>query len=300
MNKKGKIFCLIILTVCFAGCPDYGPFNVYYHGDSGTTGSPPRDGAGYLYGEVATILGKPDNFAKGDKAFLGWKEEYSSFIYNAGDTITISGDIHLYAQWEGDEANAFTYTIDPATKEVTITGYNADYWDGVVIIPSSIKPDGETAGCPVAHIGNDAFYNRYVYELALPDTLKTIGNKAFASASLSGELSIPDSVVSIGDLAFQGNWISRLELGDGLQTIGAYAFDANNITTLSLPPNVLSIEKGAFDGNPLTLIRIGGGVAIESDNALGLYGKSFRALYAEKSAGFYMYEKGKWVVLDER
>jgi hypothetical protein len=298
MNKKGVIFSLIILTLCFAGCPDYGPFNVYYHGDSETSGEPPRDGAGYLYGETATILGKPDDFVKNDKAFLGWKAEYSSYIYKAGDTITISGDIHLYAQWEGDEANRFTYTIDPATKEVAITGYNTDYWDyweKNVVIPSSIEE------LPVAHIRNNAFYNQYIYGLSLPDTLKTIGSKAFAGgASLSGTLTIPDSVTSIGDLAFQGHQITVLELGDGLQTIGVYAFEGNSITTLLLPSETHFIGKGAFDGNPLTVIKIGEGVAIESDNTFGLYGESFRALYAGKSAGFYVYEKGKWVVLDER
>jgi hypothetical protein len=201
----------------------------------------------------------------------------------------------LYAQWEGDEANGFTYRV--VSGEVVITGYNADYWgywESDLAIPSSIE------NLPVAHIGNNAFYNRYVYGLSLPGALKTIGSKAFANASLSGALTIPDSVTSIGDLAFQGNWIRELELGAGLQTIGAYAFDGNSIATLLLPPETRVIGRGAFEGNPLIVIKIGEGVAIESDNALGLHGESFRALYAEKSAGFYVYEKGRWVVLDER
>jgi hypothetical protein len=291
MNKKCVIFCMAIATLCFISCPDYGSFTVYYHGDSETTGDPPRDGTGYLYGETATILRKPDNFVKGDKKFLGWKEKYSSLIYQAGDTVTIDRDIHLYAVWEGDEVCRFTYHID--SGEVVITGYNADYWDyqdGDLVIPSAIK------GLPVAHIGDNAFYNQYVYGLSLPDTLKTIGSKAFAGgAGLSGALTIPNSVTSIGDLAFQEHRISMVELGDGLQTIGAYAFDGNSITSLRLPPEMSVIRNGAFNENDIVFIKIGDEVTIESDNALGKHGKSFRALYdAGKSAGVYVYEKDRW------
>ncbi|MDR1219716.1 MAG: leucine-rich repeat domain-containing protein [Treponema sp.] len=291
MNKKWMIFCLTMITLCFVSCPEYGPFNVYYYGDSGTTGDPPRDGAGYLYGEKAIILAKPDGFRKGDREFRGWREEYSSFIYKAGDAITIDRDIHLYAQWEGDEENGFTYRI--ASGEVVITGYNADYWDyweRDLIIPSSID------GLPVAHIGDNAFYNQYIYGLSLPGALKTIGSKAFAGgAGLNGVLTIPDSVTSIGDLAFQGCHISALELGDGLQAIGVYAFEGNSITALRIPPNTRVIGNGAFDDNDIRFIKIGEGVTIESDNALGKHGGSFRALYdAGKSAGVYVYEKGQW------
>lgn len=289
MNKKWMFFSLIIVALWCTGCPDYGPFNVYYYGDSETTGSPPRDGTGYLSGETATILAKPNDFKKGDKEFMGWREEYSSFIYQAGDTITIDRDIHLYAQWEEDEASGFTYTIDPTTKEVTITGYNADYWESNLVIPSSIEY------LPVAHIGNNAFYNHYIYRLSLPDSLKTIGSKAFAGAGLSGALDIPDSVTSIGDLAFQGHQISALELGDSLQTIGMYAFDGNSITALLLPSEMRVIGNGAFNDNDIRFIKIGDRVAIENDNALGKHGESFRALYdAEKSAGVYIYEKDQW------
>ncbi|MDR0556880.1 MAG: leucine-rich repeat domain-containing protein [Treponema sp.] len=287
MNKKRLVFCLIIVALCSAGCPEYGSFHVYYYGDSETTGDPPRDGAGYLYRETATILPKPEGFKKGDKKFLGWKEEWDSWLYQAGDTISMNRDIHLYAQWEGEEAKYFTYRIE--SGEVVITGYNADYRESDLVIPSSIE------NLPVAHIGNNAFYNHYIYGLVLPGTLKTIGTKAFAGAAGLSDVTIPDSVTSIGDLAFQGNQINALKLGDGLQTIGAYAFDGNSITSLRLPPAMDIIGNGAFNENDITFIKIGEGVTIESGNALGKHGESFRALYDDKkSAGVYAYEEGQW------
>lgn len=88
-----------------------------------------------------------------------------------------------------------------------------------------------------------------LFNLILPDNLKTIGGSAFASQSLSGSLIIPEGVKEIGDKAFVycSNLKGTLSLPYTLEKIGAYAFSCCRFTCeLLLPQNLKSLGPEAF------------------------------------------------------
>ena len=108
------------------------------------------------------------------------------------------------AETKGKSGN-FSYSIK-GNGTAVITGYDWENSTGDVYVPSMI--DGYT----VTSIGDEAFmiYNEKVksgwqytpaYNIHLPDTITSIGNKAFFGAHISG-INIPNSVVQIGEGAF--------------------------------------------------------------------------------------------------
>ena len=102
----------------------------------------------------------------------------------------------------------YTYEIK-GNGTITITGFNWSEHSGDVFIPAMI--DGYT----VAGIGNSAFKDgdefngnssnkngiKTPIKVVLPDTIKSIGNKAFFSSGIT-EINIPDSIQYIGSAAF--------------------------------------------------------------------------------------------------
>lgn len=108
------------------------------------------------------------------------------------------------AETKGKSGN-FSYSIK-GNGTAVITGYDWENSTGDVYVPSMI--DGYT----VTSIGDEAFmiYNEKIksgweytpaYNIHLPDTITSIGNKAFFGAHISG-INIPNSVVQIGEGAF--------------------------------------------------------------------------------------------------
>lgn len=89
-------------------------------------------------------------------------------------------------------SSQFYYTI--ADGEVTITGLASGVYD--VLIPNTLE------GYPVTAIGEGAFKNRSFESIVLPDTLKTIGKKAFYECNSFKEITIPRNVTHIGCQAF--------------------------------------------------------------------------------------------------
>ena len=104
----------------------------------------------------------------------------------------------------------------------------------------------------VKSIGDGAFaYCSGLTELTLPNSVKSIGDRAFAYCSGLTELTLPNSVTSIGNCAFGGcSGLTELTLSNSLTSIGKYAFKGciglEKITSLAeIPP---MCGRGVFDG----------------------------------------------------
>lgn len=120
-----------------------------------------------------------------------------------------------------------------------------------------------------------------LYNLALPDNLKTIGSKAFYGQSLSGSLIIPEGVKEIREMAFRecNNLTGTLSLPSTLEIIGGQAFFGCGFTCeLLLPQNLKEIgaeafhDCGGFYGNlilPEGLSKIESGVFYMCRNLTG-------------------------------
>jgi hypothetical protein len=98
------------------------------------------------------------------------------------------------------------FTFDSATG--TITGY--DIAGGLdVVIPSTI------GGFAVEHIGIDAFLEKYLTIVIIPDSVTSIGPCAFRNNLLTS-VTIPDSVTSISYSVFAYNQLSSVTIGSGV------------------------------------------------------------------------------------
>ena len=102
--------------------------------------------------------------------------------------------------------------------------------------------DGTTA------IANGAFDGlENLVSVTLPDTLTTIGNRAFAGTSLT-QVTIPASVTDIGSEAFNdAKKLASVTFNEGLKTIGDSAFDGCSLlNTIALPNSLTSLGNNAF------------------------------------------------------
>ncbi len=99
-------------------------------------------------------------------------------------------------------------TSDNGDGTVTITDYDKSCGTEVNI-PSTIK------GLTVTKIGDNAFQNKGITKLTLPDTLLEIGAFAFHLNKIE-TLTLPDNLKTVKAYAFRLNSIQKLNLNDGL------------------------------------------------------------------------------------
>ena len=114
-----------------------------------------------------------------------------------------------------------------------------------VIIPNSVES-----------IGNNAFATNYLTEVIIPNSVNSIGQSAFEDNQLT-EVIIGNSVESIGENAFSFNELAEVIIGNSVESIGDNAFYENKLTQVSIPNSVTSIGESAFEDNDLTEVSIG-------------------------------------------
>ena len=129
-------------------------------------------------------------------------------------------------------------------ETLIITGYNADGGTDVVI-PSNIN------GKKVVEIASNAFQNKQLTSVIIPNSVTSIGDSAFWENQLTS-ITIPSSVTSIGDGAFLENQLTSVKIPNSVTSIGYEAFANNQLTSVTIPISVTSIGKVAFNSNQLS------------------------------------------------
>lgn len=91
-------------------------------------------------------------------------------------------------------------------------------------------------------------YHKIVANVVVPDSVISIGDKAFYQCSALTSIKIPNSVISIGQSAFDGcTCLSSMTLPSSLVCMGSHAFtDCSKLTSISIPPNVRELSEGVF------------------------------------------------------
>lgn len=145
----------------------------------------------------------------------------------------------------------------------TLTEIDTFAFDGnllkTVTIPDSVKI-----------IKKFAFNKNLLETVKLGENLEIIEDNAFGTLWVASEdnsngnkikeLTIPDSVKEIGNTAFAGNNITKLTLGKNIENIESYAFAQNNIETLIIPNSVKELGEYSFLENNITKLTLGKGI----------------------------------------
>ena len=131
------------------------------------------------------------------------------------------------------------YTIRKGTKVICDEAFLT--WDSkltTIHIPNS-----------VTSIGDRAFFGcNTLTSIHIPNSVTSIGDGAFYNCEDLTSIHIPNSVTSIGNSAFsECKNLTSIHFPDSVTSIGYYAFDScENLTSIHIPNSVTSIGKGAF------------------------------------------------------
>jgi len=150
--------------------------------------------------------------------------------------------------------NGITYTADDTAVGAGATATAYDGSQGTdVVIPATVNLG--TIDYAVTVIGANAFQNKALTSVVIPNTVTTINNFAFQLNVLT-LVTLPSSLTSIGFAAFNTNHLASLVIPNGVTIIGNNAFENNLLTSVTIPNSVTTIGDYAFITNLLTSVTI--------------------------------------------
>ena len=136
-------------------------------------------------------------------------------------------------------AKDFKYELNKEGTGVVIEGYLGK--DVEVIIPEVIKT------FPVVSIDGYAFSDSGLESITIPDSVKTIGEKAFRECANLKTVTLGEGVERIGNYAFSSSGLESITIPDSVKVIESYAFyDCRNLKTVILGKGVEIISESAF------------------------------------------------------
>ncbi len=131
----------------------------------------------------------------------------------------------------------------------TITGYN-DYAPKDVVIPKKIN------GVDVKIIGTNAFSEKNITSVVIPNTVEVIDTQAFSKNRLKN-IDIPNSVQKIGVSAFSFNELTTVSIPSSVEKISMYSFYQNDIKSAYIPSSVKEIYVNSWgDSVPLSRVNL--------------------------------------------
>jgi RHS repeat-associated protein len=209
---------------------------------------------------------KVNAFSKTGFAFMQWKGSDGK-TYRDGQTITLSDDLVLTAQWKW---------IQPSPAGAVLTVNDSGVLVGVnlgdateIAIPEGVTAIGAGAFAgqsglvrvtippSVKSIGAGAFMNcAALTEVLIPEGVERIGERAFYGCKAISSVAIPGSVVSVDDYAFARCYSLRsVAIAEGVERIGWFAFAwCSSLTDMEKPETAeIDIGVGASYGSSVSL-----------------------------------------------
>lgn len=185
----------------------------------------------------------------------------NDFTYDeAGTTITgfsdsgakkIKTNPYIILPKEGPDGKAITALGAGANNQgiFVVSADNKNYTPASVILPDTLKTIGNAAFA----LNGTLTYESAMTSITFPEGLEEIGATAFQNSKLTA-VSIPDSVTTMGNATFTGSQeLQAIKLSANVKDIPASAFmnggtSLSKFGTLVVPEGVVSIGKSAFAG----------------------------------------------------
>lgn len=146
-----------------------------------------------------------------------------------------------------------TYQVTSLTSN-TIMAIDYDVAGGTIVnIPADVNYNSTILD--VTSIGFEAFMNKGLTQVIIPNTVVDISLKAFRDNQLTNVV-IPNSVTNINVEAFRDNNLTSVTISENISVIPVRAFTGNQLTNVVIPNNVTSIQSSAFSGNLLQSVII--------------------------------------------
>ena len=161
----------------------------------------------------------------------------SAICTNCGATLKVDNS---------KDASICEFCGTPFIVEKAINNYNTTN----NISNSVVNIFGGNSADFVIRAGTLEKYNGASTQVIIPDSVTSIGDRAFEECSGLTSVTIPDSVTSIGSSAFSGcSGLTKLKISDGLINIGTGAFsNCSSLQEFTIPNGVINIGAGAFSG----------------------------------------------------
>ena len=173
-----------------------------------------------------------------------------------GETITYYNNEN-----PDDILNESQFEIDSYLETATLTKFQDWYYDENVVIPETFEYGGTTY--TITAIGEEAFYSEYddyddILTLTIPETVTTIGVKAFSNLKSLEVIRLPQDLKEIASDTFT-NCISLEEINfpEGLETLNEYAcYNCTSLKSVSFGSKIKNISYLVFDNTCLQSISI--------------------------------------------
>lgn len=170
-----------------------------------------------------------------------------------------------------DILNSSQFEIDSYLETATLTKFQDWYYDENVVIPETFEYGGTTY--TITAIGEEAFYSEYddyddILTLTIPETVTTIGVKAFSNLKSLEVIRLPQALKEIAPDTFLGCIsLEEINFPEGLETLNEFACcNCTSLKSISFGSKIKHIQYQAFDATCLQSISINATTPPELDS----------------------------------